>query len=557
MGENDELTGKVYWIGALAIGLAAIWLHLTFLTHAGGLWRDEINLLNLAKLPALSGLRQDSFPVAMPLLVRAWAACRLGRTDFELRCLGVLLGMGLLAAFWVAAWITKRAPPLLGMAFMALNATALTYGDTLRAYGLGSLLIVLAMAATWAFLAKSTPVRFACMTALMVASVQTLFHNAALVGAICCGAWAVCASRKARREAVLVLAAGAAAAVSLLPYLANVVSALDSTAGWRTGFRPKFTLLDLRSAIGFPHERYVCLWALFVLVAVGSGVGCLLRRASARDGAEGSSPLDVTDRPYQTDRDRIIGGGQQKVQVFAAVTIIAALIGFGAFLWYAGLATQPWYFLPLMALVAACFDAGLPPLHRYLGMALLVFAAGTALFAFPLARVSALSRFTNVDLLARKIMTEAAPEDYVVVTPWFCGISFDHYFHGPASWSTLPPLEDHRFHRFDLISAKLQRKDAIQPVLDRIAATLQAGHRVWLVGWIEILPPGTPPPPDLPPPPLKGWGWSQTPYTENWDAKLESYLGAHSRAFEMVEVPASSDVNPNEDLKLARAEGCK
>src|SRR6202040_224438 len=149
----------------------------------------------------------------------------------------------------------------------------------LRAYGLGSLFIVLAMAATWAFLARPSLVRFAVMAALMVASVQTLFHNAVLVGAICLGAWAVCAWHKARREAALVLAAGSLAAASLLPYLTNVVSALDSTAGWRTGFRPKFTLLDLRRAAGFPHERYVYVWALFALVAVGGGVGCLLRRA--------------------------------------------------------------------------------------------------------------------------------------------------------------------------------------------------------------------------------------------------------------------------------------
>jgi hypothetical protein len=431
-----------------------------------------------------------------------------------------------------------------------LNATALTYGDSLRAYGLGSLLIVLAMAATWAFLAKPSRGRFAGMTALMVASVQTLFHNAVLVGAICLGAWAVCVCRKARREAVMILAASLVAAASLLPYLPNVVGALDPSAGWRTGFRPTFTWLDLRKAIGFPHERYVWLWGLFVLAAVAGGVWRVICVTS-------SNVRPGTHRNNQTDGNYGSNIAREGAQFFAAVTIFAALIGFGGFLWYAGLATQPWYFLPLMALVAACFDAALPPLHRYLGMALLVFAAGTVLFAFPLARVSALCRFTNADLLARRLATEAAPEDYVVVTPWFCGISFAHYFHGPASWSTLPPLDDHRFHRFDLVSARMQHKDAIQPVLDRIAATLQAGHRVWVVGWVEILPPGTRPPADLPPPPLKGWGWSQTPYTENWDARMECYLGAHSRVFEMLESPASDDVNPNEDLKLAKAEGWK
>ena len=36
------------WILALAISLAVVWLHFFFLRHAGGFWRDEVNLINLS-----------------------------------------------------------------------------------------------------------------------------------------------------------------------------------------------------------------------------------------------------------------------------------------------------------------------------------------------------------------------------------------------------------------------------------------------------------------------------------------------------------------------------
>ncbi len=49
----------------------------------------------------------------------------------------------------------------------------------------------------------------------------------------------------------------------------------------------------------------------------------------------------------------------------------------------------------------------------------------------------------------------------------------------------------------------MQTRDAIQPVLEQIAATLQSGHRVWVVGVMDIPKPGAPMPAGLPPPPLE------------------------------------------------------
>ena len=58
------------WIIAVVISLAAIWLHLTFLTHAGGLWRDEVAVANISRLPTLGqtwqALPHDHCPIMFP-----------------------------------------------------------------------------------------------------------------------------------------------------------------------------------------------------------------------------------------------------------------------------------------------------------------------------------------------------------------------------------------------------------------------------------------------------------------------------------------------------------
>ncbi len=53
-------------------------------------------------------------------------------------------------------------------------------------------------------------------------------------------------------------------------------------------------------------------------------------------------------------------GHAANLPLFAGTTLLAAAAGFAAFLWYAALPTEPWYFIPLMALAAGCFEIGLP-----------------------------------------------------------------------------------------------------------------------------------------------------------------------------------------------------
>jgi hypothetical protein len=98
--------------------------------------------------------------------------------------------------------------------------------------------------------------------------------------------------------------------------------------------------------------------------------------------------------------------------------------------------------------------------------------------------------------------------------------------HLSAPWITIPALEDHCFHRYDLLKIKMQMENPIQPVLEQVAAAPQSGNRVWLVGG-EIRLDGAPPP-DLRPAPNNPWGWLDEPYSHIWGAKVGHFIANHA-----------------------------
>jgi hypothetical protein len=532
---------QLSWLVSVFLTAAVVGLHFFFRSHAGGFWRDEVNLINLAGCPSLGGMARDSFPGLMPLLVRGWTLMVPGQGEWRLRLLGTLIGLGIVGALWMAAWTTRRSPPLLGLVLLALNSTLVAYGNSIRAYGLGTLLVVLNAAAAAAFLKRSTPARAAWLVLFAVLSVQALYQNIILVVAICAGSWAVCVREKQRRPAFVALAAAAAAAMSLLPYVPIVLAGRASAEVMRTGLKFKTAFANLTNATGFPLGSYVYVWALLALLIVGGGFALFRRRAKS---------------PDEDQRE----GAIADMRLFAGVTAAAALAGFAGFLWFAALPTQPWYFLPLMALLAVCFDAGLPPLSPLLRLAQLTFVAATAMMAVAIAHRDLNYRYTNVDLLARQLAATASPQDFVVVTPWYSGVSFNYYFKSPVPWTTLPPLADHLTHHYDWVREQMKKTNAIQPVLDQITATLKAGGRVWVAadaGWMDIPDPGTPSPYDLPPPPLKSTGWWDVPYALQWSSQTAHFLGNHSREFKRVKGPAMGGSRVGENLELFMAAGWK
>lgn len=584
------------WLLALALTAVALWMHIYLLLHAGGFWRDEVNLINLSNTHSFAEMEKDSFPILMPLLVSLWSTPVPAGNDFGIRILGTLIGLGIPAVLWLAAWRFRRSPPVLGLALLALNFTLIMYGDSLRAYGLGTLMIVLAAFAAGLFLKKPTWRQTVILAVLATLSVQALYQNAAFVAAICFGAWAVCLRGKNWSAAAKILVVAIVSAASLLPYFKQISTLPNAAVSLRSGFDPMLVCINLDKALGLPLEQYIWIWAFFALVTVVCAIGVFFCRwkkipveslpvtqrtalAVALASAFGVSWFIVSPETrwyflpaialviVYLDSGRWLKffqsiaaadgepqPGLDNFSLFGGVTLLTALAAFGGFLWYAAMPTEPWYFLPLMALGAVCFEMAIPRApHNRAGI--FGFAFTIALGAVYFAGSNLDQRFTNLDLVARQVSAQAAPDDLVIVSPWYCGITFGRYYQGPAPWDTLPPMKDHSSHRYDLVLQAMKTPDAMQPVLEKISATLQAGHRVWIVAEIEPPKPGDPVPDNPLPPPLKHSGWSDRPYDIVWEKQVTQYLGNHCTSFKMVYATTNLNVNASECLKLAVADG--
>ena len=264
-----------WWLAVFAT-VAVLALHFYFLNRVGGLYRDEVCSVNLAQ-GEFKNITHDSFPVLFPLLLRGWNSLGFCNSDLAARSFGVLMGLCLTATFWVAARWTRRAPPLWSLALVALNAWVIYYSASLRAYGLGTAMIALCTAAGWRFVQNPGRNSWLLFTATAVLSVQTLYQNSVLVAAVCAGASAVAWRGKNFKLVIAIFLAGLVAAISLLPYYANVAGMSQSAAPLRMDFDWRGGVLDF-----FMAGEFSC--AAVVFHAAGGGGGGLSGGGAAASG---------------------------------------------------------------------------------------------------------------------------------------------------------------------------------------------------------------------------------------------------------------------------------
>src|SRR6266545_745040 len=529
-GQATPLLRYSDWIAAALVTLCAVYLHALFFLNAGGLWRDEVDLVHLSLLPSLSSVWQnlphDSCPILMHLVVRAWSAAGFGNTDPSLRVLGLYVGLFLLLALWLASWTMRNGAPLLAVTLAGLNMTMIRAGDSLRGYGLGSALAVLTLAVIWRLACRPSVAAFFCAVAVAVLSVQALYQSAFLLFAACCGGFVLCAVERRWRDTLPIFAVGAAAAVSLLPYVPLIAGA-HWYVMYKVGFRFSYGWKQFSEATGSPLTVFSWVWVALWIGALAAAISVLFWRR---------------DRLPEHIRGLIL---------FAATSLVLGAAGYALFLKLSEYPTQPWNYVPLMAFSAVCLDAIFLAAWRWARPAAMILAALTisTTFLFELPAVNCGQ--TNVDLIAASLSSEVAPNDYVIVHPFFCGVTFERYYKATASWTTLPPLDDYTLQRYDLFKAKMQTKDPIAPVIDRITSTLQSGNRVWLVGTIPFTE--QPLPEILPAPnnPFAG------PYSFYWGAQVTQFLSAHCQRSAVVMAPSTNCVNPFENLPVVVVTGWK
>ena len=186
--------------------------------------------------------------------------------------------------------------------------------------------------------------------------------------------------------------------------------------------------------------------------------------------------------------------------LFAGVTCVVAVPAYAVFLRVLSYYTQPWYYITLTILVASAFDVifgawrdGATASRILRGLRLIVAVALICLAALPAWEEMPI-RHTNVDLVADKLRSDATKDDLIVTSHWQYAVSLYRYYHGPAEVITLPPIDDHRFHRYDLALRQMRTAEPLQPAYARMEEVLRGGHKVFVVGGLPPPKPGVPPP---------------------------------------------------------------
>jgi len=561
-GGGRCIVGQVELVVALAITAAIVVAHVAFMQNAGALWRDEANTVSIAMRPTLgefwTALEFESYPAAWPLVIRAWSAAGLGATDDGLRLLGLCVGLAVLAALWWQARAIWGGPPLVALVLVGASPTLIRWGDSMRAYGFGSLAAIVMMVAVWRVTQRPTWRRTLLAAVAAVFAVQVLFYNAILLAGLCAGGAAVGLRRRDpgtataravagwRRPAMLV-AVGLPAALSIFINWVNV----GDVHGWKALIKTSIDFAwiahKFNEAVAPSGDMTVWLWIAIVAIALFACVILLRLRGGGGEAAVAAEE----------------SVGEKDLAVFVLVSLVAAAACYAVFLRVLSYTTEAWYYLLIMLMAAVLCDAAIGLLARRCSVTRAVRLGLCVIAAVAMAphvwnKVHI--RLTNLDLVAAKIGADAGREDLVVVAPWWTGVTFDRYYRGPAPWTTIPDIADHRTHKFDLVREKIMQSDPMRPLLRRIEATLRGGHRVWFVGGLAPPAPAeagaaTPAEPVAPPPMPGGPGWYEGPYDAAWLAQASWLIRTHGAAATPVAVLVGRPVSPYEDMPLIKVEG--
>lgn len=449
---------------AIFLTLLSCYLHFQNFEHAGALWRDEVNTIELASEAELSStfanLQYDSFPLLWFIVLRGFMRVA-GSADEVLRAFGLVVGLLTIVACWVNAWMFRHHIPLLVLFLIGINGAVIRYGDSLRGYGLGILTGTLMFGALWNLTRRMNVSSVALATICSLLAVHSLFYNAVFLFAVCMGGSAVMLLRRSRNGLMAVLGIGAVCAASLLTYVPTFRAARAWNELVRYDLDVSWFWSKWNDAVQMSGVSMRLVWSVAVVLCCAIAISALNRSSEER---------------------------ARETALFCGTTLVVGIIAYIIFLRVLRYSTEPWYYLTLMVLMACCLD---PLLGLLAGSRARIAQAIGVMFVtiLSLSAVldSARSPLTNIDQLAAKITRESSAGDLVFVFPWQNGVSFQRYYRGQASWQTVPPLEFHRWHRYDLFKNIMADPKALDRFLTGVEQRLSAGARVWIVAPTGLL----------------------------------------------------------------------
>ncbi len=525
---------------ALALLVVAS-LHILNLLNAGSLWRDEVGDIVYAAMPSghvWSMLKYDNFPPLLLVLLHSWHGVGLGNSDFGYRIYGCLMGLCILGSLWLTARQLGARAPWVSLALFAACGSTIRYGDSIRPYGPGWLFMLLTFGLVWRVVLNPKIGRIVLAGLAALLSVQALYQNAFLLLGIGTAGMLVAARLRRWRAVLAVGGIGFVAAMSMVPYILGPIHAAQP---WGIISRPGLDWSRISELLWEVTTTNNSLPPLLWLLALGVFTGVAWGTWRQATGVTGDSTGSLA-------REALLYAG------------CAAALGSGAYLVFLkllGMCTTPWYYLLPLALIASAMDvaATVPlftrPSWRAGRLAFLVLALAVVV---PGSCNQAQTRMTNVDLFARTVAAQAAPEDFVVLSPWYYGISFHHYYRGTTPWETAPPLPDHSIHRYDLLMQQIASVDPMAPLLARMSETLRRGHRVWIVGNLAVLPDGIKLR-ALQPGPDPRIGWDEGRHTTFWKLQVGEFLCAHGKGVQEFVLPVQQQIFDFENVRLICVQG--
>jgi hypothetical protein len=514
---------------AIVMSLLLIVLHVRVLVHAGPLWRDEVSSFYVATAPNLQAFRDslvlDPFPILFVTVLRVWIALGFGGSDFGLRLLAFLIGTSLIGAIWLCCRMIdkERWAPLWPLALFGLTPVTLIEGDSLRAYGLGLIGIVMSFGLLWRLAFRPWRLGTAVAAAICaLLAVQSLYLNSLILFAICLAGIIVSFRRKQFVPLAGIFFVGLIAALSLLPYAGIMRNAHEQLALQREFQTVSNGMSSLISAgaLRGTAAKLVCI----LLFSIGLSVVSLpsLRR-----------PLF----------DRIKGASDSLV--FAIIVVMAGAITTFGFLWSSGV-HSPRYRLPFTAAATLSMQVVYVTLRKNIGLTVanLVGSGLTAAAFIPSSYHLSELRRTNCDLAAAVVAKSAAQDDLVIVTRFTHAPTFQRYYRGTAPWTSVPAVADHLQHRAYLARSVKLNPDTIRDILLSIESELKAGHKVFLVGRFPLLEIGRPV--SITSTPESGSGWRLGIYLNMWRSQIVNLLGQHAVQVVKIALNESPPIDPQE-----------
>lgn len=515
---------------AVAVGAVALGLAIRFFLHAGPLWRDEIDAVNLSKLAPRelwAAVDRIGLLPAYPTFLRLWWSAGWTDEDAAMRTLGLVIALTTFAALWIVGSRLSGQPPALALALYGTNAIAVHASSSPLVYAPGILLVVTTFGAMWALAATPRAAVFVAATCAAIAAVQLQYLNLVHVTAMALAAAAVGAMAGRWRSVVLAPAAAVLAAASLLPYREAVSRSMTWRALSRNPLETANPLSRLADVVSFGSTAVLVVWIGVAAVAV-YGLTRLV-----------------------TSRDTVSAATRERILYAVLVVTLAAAVVLGVFS-LAGPVIMPRHLSALLALLALMLDVIVARLLPR--PARLVAVVTVVVVALPISTVQLGVRLTNVDLVSRHLEREARPGDLIVVNPWFVGTTFDRYYRGKTAWTSLPPLSDFTHQRYDLVRERMQSREPLAPLFAAIAGVLEGGGRVWFVGPPAFLPTGQPVP-VLPPAPATPTQWFDVPYLVTWSMQTGDFVRRHALRWQQVPIASDRPVSPTENPSVLMVEG--